>query len=251
MPLLFPELRGNPRGRAFVMRNFDRNRDGRVSPREAQAANRAFAGVAGPRRDRFDWDRRGPGVVVVEERVERSGGWDRAAMRGYGFRQTGRGATLNLSADVLFATDSAALRPGAVDRLRPLADYLRDTPGVRVSVDGFTDARGTDAHNQALSERRAASVRDALIGMGADRARFAITGHGERDPRRDQRHGVGDAAEPPRRGDAAGPPRDRVCPLGGRASSPAAEPECGAGSRLALPAPICFRFAPAVPICWA
>lgn len=182
VPILYPELRDSPRGRAFVMRNFDWNRDGRINPREAQAANRAFAGVAGPQRDRFDWDRRGPRTVVVEERVDTRGGWDRAAMHGYGFRQTDRGATLNLSADVLFATDSAALRPGAIDRLRPLADYLRDNPGVRVGVDGFTDSRGSDAHNQDLSDRRAASVRDALIDMGADRARFAITGHGERDP---------------------------------------------------------------------
>lgn len=180
--LLYPELRDTPRGRAFVMRNFDWNRDGFVQPREAIAANRAFDGVAGPRgRDRFDWDRHGPRVVVVEERTA-PGGWDRGAMRDYGFRQTARGATLNLSTDVLFATDSAALRPGAIDRLRPLAGYLRDTPGVRVAIDGFTDSRGTDAHNQDLSERRAASVRDALVDMGADRARFGIVGHGEREP---------------------------------------------------------------------
>jgi len=89
---------------------------------------------------------------------------------------------LDLSADVLFATDSATLRPGAIDKLRPLAGYLRGNPGVRVAIDGYTDARGTDAHNQGLSERRAASVRDALGQMGADRARFSIVGHGERDP---------------------------------------------------------------------
>ena len=177
VPDLFPELRATPRGRAWVMRNFDRNRDGRVQPREAMAANRAFADVAGPRRDRFDWDRHGP-AVVVEER----GGWDRGAMRGYGFRQTTRGATLDLSADVLFATDSDVLRAGAVDRLRPLAGFLRANPGVRVAIDGYTDARGTDAHNQDLSERRAASVRAAFDDIGVTRARFSVAGHGERDP---------------------------------------------------------------------
>ena len=123
VPLLFPELRNSPRGRAFMMRNFDRNRDGRVQPREADAANAAFARVAGPKyergRDRFDWDRRGP--LVVEERVV-TGGWDRGAMRGYGFRQTARGATLRLQEDVLFRTDSDVLRPGAMEKLRPIAD---------------------------------------------------------------------------------------------------------------------------------
>jgi len=121
VPLLYPELRTSPRGRAFVMRNFDLDRNGFISPREAQAANRAFAEVAGARRDRFDWDR--PGHVVVVEQPR--GGWDHRAMRNYGFRQTARGATLNLQEDVLFKTDSDVLRPGALDKLRPLAGYLK------------------------------------------------------------------------------------------------------------------------------
>lgn len=191
VPMLFPELRDTPRGRAFVMRNFDWNRDGYLDRREADAANRAFARIAGPRRDRFDWDRHAPGVVV-EERVVTppppppppapAATWDARAMHDYGFRDTPRGARLTLSEDVLFRTDSDVLRPGAIDRLRPLAGYLRAHPGVRVAIDGYTDARGSDAHNQDLSERRAASVRSAFDAMGVVRARFAVAGHGERDP---------------------------------------------------------------------
>lgn len=181
VPILFPELRGTIRGRAFVMRNFDVNRDGRINRREADAANAAFADAAGPRRDRFDWGSRDRVVVVEETRV---GGdnWDRGAMRGYGFRQTPRGATMTLQEDVLFRTDSAVLRPGAIDKLRPLAGYLRANGGVRVAIDGYTDSRGSDAHNQDLSERRAASVRQAFDDMGVVRARFSVVGHGEADP---------------------------------------------------------------------
>ena len=177
VPDLYPELRGTPRGRAFVMRNFDYNRDGRVNRREADAANRAFAGVAGPRRDRFDWDRR-ERVVVVEDRAQ----WDRGAMRGYGFRDSAEGARLTLQEEVLFATDSATLRPGALARLEPLADYLRAEPGVRVAIDGHTDARASDAYNQDLSERRAIAVRDALEDMGVVEARFRVRGYGETRP---------------------------------------------------------------------
>lgn len=175
VPLLLLPLREAARGRAFVIRNFDWNRDGLVQRREAAAANRAFADMTGPRRGRFDWDRH----VLVADATD---GEYPGTMQGLGFRETPRGAALDLDADVLFATDSSVLRPGALDRLRPLADYLRDTRGQRVAIDGYTDARGSDAHNQTLSERRAASVREALAGMGADRARFAIIGHGERDP---------------------------------------------------------------------
>jgi outer membrane protein OmpA-like peptidoglycan-associated protein len=175
--ILLPELRRTNRGRAFVMRNFDRNRDGLVSPREAQDANAAFIEVAGPRRDRFDWDARRDVVVSQDDR-----GWDRGAMRNYHFHQTRLGATLTLQEDVLFATDRAELRPGALDKLRPLAGYLRANSGVRVAIIGHTDSRGSDAHNQDLSERRAESVRDAFDQMGVTRARFRVEGHGEREP---------------------------------------------------------------------
>lgn len=186
--LLIPELRATNRGRAFVMRNFDRNRDGLVQPREAEMANRAFLRIAGERRGRFEWDGydRGYGRPDRIARppvgsVSDGGRWDRRAMRDYGFRQTERGATMTMSDEVLFATDSATLRPGARDKLQPLAEYLRDNPGVRVSIDGYTDSRGSDAHNQDLSQRRADAVRAAFDDMGVVRARFSVTGHGEAD----------------------------------------------------------------------
>ena len=179
--LLYPELRESGRGRMFVLRNFDWDRDGRIAPREAQAANVAFARAAGPHRDRFDWDRHdgGPDRGPI---AAGPGRWDEGAMRGYGFRQTSRGAMLSLQGEVLFATDSAVLRPGAVDKLRALADYLRAEPGVRVAIEGHTDARGTDAHNQALSLRRADAVRAAFDQLGVTRARFAVDGRGESQP---------------------------------------------------------------------
>jgi outer membrane protein OmpA-like peptidoglycan-associated protein len=53
---------------------------------------------------------------------------------------------------------------------------------VRVAIDGYTDSRGSVAHNQDLSERRAASVRQAFDDMDVVRARFRVTGHGKADP---------------------------------------------------------------------
>ncbi|MES2986801.1 MAG: OmpA family protein [Pseudomonadota bacterium] len=179
VPMLLPELRRTDRGRIFVMRNFDANRDGRIDRREAADANRAFRRVAGARADRFDWDRHGRDVVVEEPR---GGQWDRRAMRDYRFRQTAQGATMTMQEDVLFRTDSAELRPGAIEKLRPLAGYLRANPGVRVAIIGHTDSRGTDAHNQDLSERRAESVRGAFDTMGVTRARFRVEGKGEGQP---------------------------------------------------------------------
>lgn len=184
---LYPELRETRRGRAFVLRNFDLDHDGVIRPGEARAADRAFDGIAGRNRARFDWDSRDvivatPAPPPPPRFEDGPGRWDRAGMRDYHFRDTPQGARMTLQEDVLFRTDSAELRPGAIDRLRTLADYLRDNPGVRVAIDGFTDSRGSDAHNQDLSERRAASVRDAFDQMGVTQARFRVRGHGEADP---------------------------------------------------------------------
>ena len=173
---LLPELKRTARGRAFVMRNFDRNGDGRVSPREAEDANRAFLLIADGRRDRFDWESRDIGRPVAQHRE-----WDRRGMRGYQMRQTRYGATFDLQ-DVLFETGSARLRPAALERLRPLASYLGANPDVPVRIDGHTDSVGSDSANQLLSERRAGAVREALSAMGVDQGEFVVAGHGETMP---------------------------------------------------------------------
>lgn len=173
---LLPELRRTARGRAFVMRNFDRNDDGRVGPREAEEANRAFLRLAGARRDRFDWESRDIDRPAVRHRE-----WDRRGMRDYRMRQTEHGATFDLQ-DVLFETGSARLRPAALERLRPLASYLGANPDVPVRIDGHTDSVGSDSSNQLLSERRAESVRQALGAMGVEENEFVVAGHGETMP---------------------------------------------------------------------
>lgn len=186
VPRLLPELKRTARGRAFVMRNFDFNHDGRVGPREAEDANRAFLRIAGARRDRFDWESRDVDRPVVRHRdidrpVVRNRDWDRRGMRGYRMRQTRHGATFDLQ-DVLFETGSARLLPVAVERLRPLASYLSANPEVPVRIDGHTDSVGSDSANQLLSERRADSVRAALGAMGVDENEIIVAGHGETMP---------------------------------------------------------------------
>lgn len=105
----------------------------------------------------------------------------RTQMRDYQLKQTQLGATLVLQ-DVVFETGRADLKPGAAERLRPLAQYLQANPNVKVRIDGHTDSQGADAYNQALSNRRAEAVRTALGGMGVAAARVEAVGHGESQP---------------------------------------------------------------------
>ncbi|MBV8145246.1 MAG: OmpA family protein [Gammaproteobacteria bacterium] len=97
-------------------------------------------------------------------------------------RQTDRGMVLTLGADVLFDTGSAALKPGADLSLDRLATYLRSHPQTRILVEGNTDSRGSDEYNDALSERRAQSVANALTTRGVSADAIRTIGRGKAYP---------------------------------------------------------------------
>jgi len=62
-------------------------------------------------------------------------------------------------------------------------DTLQRYPQVKVMVAGYTDSKGTEQYNQALSERRAQIVYDYLTAHGIDASRLeGPVGHGENDP---------------------------------------------------------------------
>lgn len=96
-------------------------------------------------------------------------------------KKTERGMIITIG-DVLFATNQATLTPNGVATVRKLAEVLVQNPERTVLIEGFTDSTGGDAYNQALSERRANSVRDALIGMNVGRERIATRGYGKAHP---------------------------------------------------------------------
>ncbi|HZR81520.1 MAG TPA: OmpA family protein [Candidatus Binatia bacterium] len=96
-------------------------------------------------------------------------------------RETERGLVVTLG-DVLFETDKAELKPGALSRLSQLVAVLRENPDRAVLVEGHADSRGTDAYNLSLSERRANVVRGFLIRNGIGAERVVATGYGEEYP---------------------------------------------------------------------
>lgn len=96
-------------------------------------------------------------------------------------KKTERGMIITIG-DVLFATGQATLTQAGMANLRKLADALAQNPERTVLVEGFTDSVGSAAYNQELSEKRAASVRSALLGMGVAPERVAMKGYGKMYP---------------------------------------------------------------------
>jgi outer membrane protein OmpA-like peptidoglycan-associated protein len=96
-------------------------------------------------------------------------------------QKTERGMVVTIG-DVLFATDRADLNANGMATVRKLAEIMTQNPDRTVMVEGFTDSTGSAAHNKDLSERRAASVAQALVGLGVSRERIGMRGYGEAFP---------------------------------------------------------------------
>ncbi|HUF13684.1 MAG TPA: OmpA family protein [Longimicrobiales bacterium] len=91
----------------------------------------------------------------------------------------GRAATQG----ILFDVDSDRIRPESTPTLEEIGTMLREHPDLRIGIEGHTDGTGDDAHNQQLSEKRAAAVRAHLIeAYGIDGGRLEAMGFGESRP---------------------------------------------------------------------
>ena len=113
-------------------------------------------------------------LVAVSERVD--GSLDE--------REAAGEVTLDLAADVLFATDSSTLGPASQAGLQQVSQELRSRarPGT-VTITGHTDDQGEDAYNDRLSRSRADAVaavlRASLRGAGLE---LQVEAKGEREP---------------------------------------------------------------------
>ncbi|MCU0633561.1 MAG: OmpA family protein [Gemmatimonadaceae bacterium] len=80
---------------------------------------------------------------------------------------------------VHFALDRHILSPASQRVLDVLVDSLRRFPEVRIVLEGHTDPRASAAYNDALSRRRAISVRSYLLARGIDATRLTIVARGK------------------------------------------------------------------------
>ena len=106
----------------------------------------------------------------------------RLAETGVGVQRSGDQIELVMPGDITFATDQASLRPEFFPILDSVSTVLQEYDRTVVDVIGHTDSTGSDAHNQTLSERRAATVAQYLASRGIDPTRLASAGAGEQAP---------------------------------------------------------------------
>lgn len=110
-------------------------------------------------------------------------------------RYTTSGDSVVLEAEVQFAFDSSAISAAFDEEITRAAGVIRANSAVRATVEGHTDAQGSDTYNQWLSERRAAAVRNLLINKhGVQAEQVVAVGRGESVPIADNGSAEGRAA---------------------------------------------------------
>ena len=95
---------------------------------------------------------------------------------------TPQGTSVTVNADVLFDVGSADLTSAASSRLGAVLALARTDTSRKLLIEGYTDSDGDPTLNQQLSEQRAQSVAQWLIGQGIDPARITVVGHGADQP---------------------------------------------------------------------
>lgn len=96
-------------------------------------------------------------------------------------RDTPRGLVIVLG-EGLFASGQFTLSPRARSEIEAIAAVLAQYEDNRIAVEGHTDSVGSEVANQRLSERRAETVRAALIGRGVAPSRIEMAGFGQGVP---------------------------------------------------------------------
>jgi outer membrane protein OmpA-like peptidoglycan-associated protein len=103
---------------------------------------------------------------------------------------TARGLIVSMP-DVLFDFNKYTLKPNARERLAKISGIVLAYPDLKLQIEGYTDAIGSDEYNQTLSDKRAEAVRDYLVTSGVSMNNVAARGMGKADPIADNSTPVG------------------------------------------------------------
>ncbi|BBP61637.1 OmpA family protein [Pseudomonas sp. St316] len=105
-----------------------------------------------------------------------------AVLKQQGFELTDDGWAFGLSGKVLFGSDVENLNPASTDIVERIGKALLGAGIERVRIDGHTDASGSQAYNEQLSMRRAASVSKVLTSVGMREENVQLRGLGSSNP---------------------------------------------------------------------
>ena len=87
-----------------------------------------------------------------------------------------------INLNINFDTDKSVIKDSYNSRIAEFAKMMKANPKLKASIEAHTDSVGSNAYNQKLSERRAASTVKALTDLGVDSTKIKAVGFGETRP---------------------------------------------------------------------
>ena len=120
--------------------------------------------------------------VIIGNKMDKQAEELQRDMQNAKVERVGEGIKITFDSGILFDTNKSDLRPASVTEIDKMAAILQKYPDTNVLVEGHTDASGTDAINQPLSERRAQAVANEALAKGVASSRISTQGYGSTQP---------------------------------------------------------------------
>ena len=83
---------------------------------------------------------------------------------------------------ITFDVDKADIKPQSMGTLNMIVRIMKNNPGLKFEVSGYTDNTGSSAHNVTLSQQRADAVKAELTSLGIEESRLTAKGFGDTKP---------------------------------------------------------------------
>lgn len=101
---------------------------------------------------------------------------------GVSVTRDGDNIILNMPGNITFDTNQSAVKESVKPVLDAVTEVLKEYKSTMIQVGGHTDSTGGDQYNLLLSQNRAQSVANVLIGFGVEAVRTDVVGFGETSP---------------------------------------------------------------------
>ncbi|WP_240635350.1 OmpA family protein [Hymenobacter rigui] len=124
----------------------------------------------------------GTGGALIGRKMDKQAEELQRDMQNAKVERVGEGIKITFDSGILFDTNKSDLRPASMTEIQKMAEVLKKYPDTNVLIEGHTDASGSDAINQPLSERRAQAVANYTTSQGVDAARITTQGYGSSQP---------------------------------------------------------------------
>lgn len=124
----------------------------------------------------------GTAGVLIGRHMDKQAEEMKRDLAGAKVERVGEGIKITFDSGILFETAKSTLQPVAKTNIEKLGAIVNKYPDTNILIEGHTDSDGDTEYNQKLSEERAGSVLNYMLGLGVGQTRLTKLAYGETQP---------------------------------------------------------------------